>query len=354
VFLLCVGTLVAGALAWRDATAWIPGPSVSTITGSVEALYDIRAIEATASQPVGVAVSGDRLYVADARRGLIDVFTRDGDHVAEIGVGYLKAPVHVAVGPVDGRVYVADRGRDAVVVYAADGKRLRVLGSGGVDPTSTPAAWRPLALGFADDGTLYVADASERQQIVVFSPTGRRIASLGAELPLGRSGTSLAFPNGIAATEDSVLIADSNNGRVLVLDGDGGFLREVLTEGLPRGIAATEDGGFIVADAAMNTVRAYSARGLPVATAGAGGATAGLFSAPSGVAVADDGRVFVGDTGAGRVQVVRISGAAPRTSSTAARSRAWGLLAIALAAAALVAALLARRMSNGVAHSAAS
>lgn len=341
--LLALGAIVAGVLAWQAATGWIPGPSASTATGSVQALYDMRATE-TSSQPVGVAVSGDRVYVADARRGVVEVFTRDGGHLSTIGAGFLKAPVHVAVGPVDGRVYVSDRGRDAVVVYAADGEQLRILGPGGIEPTSPPVAWRPLALGFGDDGTLYVADASERQQIVVFSPTGRRMASFGADLPAGRTGASLAFANGMAVTDDRVLIADSNNGRILVLDREGRFVRALQVDGLPRGIAATGDGGFVVADAALNTVCAYSAAGARVAVAGSGGVTAGLFSEPSGVAIGDDGRIFVGNTGAGRVQVIRMTGAAPRATVTSGRTWMWAVLAAALAAGAVIVAVVSARL----------
>ena len=352
--LLALGAVIAGVMAWGVMASWIPGPSTSMAAGSVDALYDIRARDTTSSQPVGVAVSGDRVYVADAARGRIDVYTRDGAHVQAIGAGFLKAPVHVAIGPVDGRLYVTDRGRDAVVVYSVDGKRLRLLGSGGVDPTTTPTPWRPLALGFADDGTLYVADASERQQIVVFSPMGRRTDAFGADLPAGRTGSPLSFPNGIAVTGNTVLVADSNNGRILVLGRDGRFVRQVLTDGLPRGVAAAAGGGFVVADAAMNTVRVYSAGGRPVALAGLTGATAGLFSAPSDVAISDDGRIFVGNTGVGRVDVIRMSAVVPRARSTAGSDWTWLVVAAVFAAAAAAAAVLALRLSRRVVHNDAS
>jgi DNA-binding beta-propeller fold protein YncE len=350
VAMLAVAAVVAGIIAWSVAARWIPEPSTSVTSGSVQALYAIGE-KTSASQPVGVAISGDRLYVADARRGLVEVFDRNGSRLPSIGAGYLKAPVHVAVGPIDGRIYVCDRGRDAVVVYSADGERLRILGSGGVDPTSTPVAWRPLTLGFADDGALYVADASERQQIVSFSPTGRRMTVFGSGLPIGRTGSPLSFPNGLAVTGDSLLVADSNNGRVLVLGRDGGFVREIRTDGLPRGIAATGGGGFIVTDAALNSVTAYSSAGRPIAVAGLTGSTAGLFSAPSGVAIGEDGRVYVGNTGAGRVQVIRMSGARPATASASGRAWPWVLIAASLAALAIGAAFVASRLSRGVADS---
>jgi DNA-binding beta-propeller fold protein YncE len=342
VALLALATGVAGFMAWREAPSGIAGPTEAvTVEGTVTVLPAIRSTEATA-QPVGVAVSGDRLYVADGRRGLVDVLTRDGSHVATLGAGFLRSPAYVAVGPVDGRIYVTDRGRDQVVVFSTTGEVVRILGPGGVDPTSTAfPAWRPLGLGFAPDGILYVTDASDSQQVVVFSPTGRRIGAFGPGLPAGRTGEPLSFANGVCATHDSVLVADSNNGRVLVLGRDGVFVRELLTDGLPRGIAVLPDGRFVIADAALGVVRSYSAVGQQTSEAGGTGETAGMFATPSGVAISDDGRVFVGDTGNGRVDVLRMPDAAPGPVAAAPSSGMWALAAYVLLAATAVAAAFA-------------
>ena len=346
--LLAVATFVAGVMAWRAADSRLPEPGLASVEGSVTLLPAISLSDATEAQPVGVAVSGDRLYVADVRRGLVDVLTRDGSRVATIGAGFLKAPAYVAVGPVDGLVYVTDRGRDVVVVYSTTGERIRFLGPGGADPTSTVASsWKPLALGFAPDGTLYVTDASVRQQVVVFSPTGRRIGSLGAGIPAGRTGQELSFANGVAATDDAVLVADSNNGRIVVLDRQGGFVRELLTTGLPRGIAALPDGGFVMTDAALGVVRSYSAVGLQTGEAGLSGDTAGIFATPSGVAVSEDGRIFVGDTGNGRVDVLRMSAVGRRVVPVDGRTaRPWAIAAAVLLAATVGAVALAVRLAR--------
>ncbi len=350
VAVLAIGTCAAGAMAWSDATAWIPGPSMTTVEASVTVLPPIPSFDATRTQPIGVAVSGDRLYVVDARRAVVEVMSRDGSRIATIGAGFLKAPAYVAVGPVDGRIYVSDRGRNAVLVYSATGELLRVFDPAGTDPTSTVPPWRPLAVGFAPDGTFYVTDSSARQQVVEFSPTGRRVGALGAEIPVGRTGQPLSFANGVTATRDGVLVADSNNGRILMLDRSGALVREIPTQGLPRGVAALADGRFVVSDAALGTVSAYSADGALTGEAGLTGVSAGLFTEPSGVAVSDDGRIFVADTGSGRVDVLRMSAASPLPTSAPGRPWVWNLVTVLLLSATVSAALLASRHSSGSVH----
>jgi DNA-binding beta-propeller fold protein YncE len=249
----------------------------------------------------------------------------------------------VAVGPVDGRVYVSDRGRRSVVVYAADGTLFGVLTPDGVRAHATAAGqWLPLALGFAPDGTLYVADSSGEQDIAVFSPTGSRIATIGADVPTGRTGHRLAFPNGIAATADEVVVADSNNGRLLMFDRSGAFVRALPVDGLPRGLVVLSDGRIVVTDAATNLVTVYTAAGQPQITLGGSGVAAPHFTAPAGAAVDGSGHVYVGDAGSGDVQVLRTTAPASRGLIPATvPPNGWLLVTIVCAALALGAAALA-------------
>jgi DNA-binding beta-propeller fold protein YncE len=145
-------------------------------------------------------------------------------------------------------------------------------------------------------------------------------------------------------------VTDSNNGRVLVLSREGTFIRGLLTGGLPRGIAVRPDGRFVVADAALGVVRFYSAAGQQTSEAGGAGETAGMFLTPSGVAISDDGRVFVGDTGNGRVDVLRVENAASRPVSADRPSAPWALTTIGLLVAAAVAAALAVRSRRRSVH----
>jgi DNA-binding beta-propeller fold protein YncE len=319
-------------VAWHGGLAPVPkAGGVASAPVVLERVIPSR--DATRNQPTGVAVSGDRLYLADPRRAVVDVLTRFGSRVATIGAGWLQTPVYVAVGPVDGRVYVSDRGRGLVAIYAADGTRLGVLTPEGVRarmPKGT--SWRPLALGFAPDGVLYVADSSGDQHIAVFSPTGSRIGTIGADVPLGRSGRRLAFPNGIVATATEIVVADSNNGRLLIFDRTGAFMRAIPVDGLPRGLAVLADGRIVVTDATTDLVTVYTVAGRPQITIGGSGPASARFTAPAGAAVDPEGRVYIGDSGSGAVQVLRTTPPGAGATGRGAAGMDVGLMAVAVTA----------------------
>lgn len=308
---LLVSSGVAGYIAWRDASTAVTDPLAP---GQEQRAIGERVMDPAPSgrpgQPTGVAVSGDFVYAADPVAKAVLAFRRDGSRAATIGAGMLDTPVYVAVGPVDGRIYVSDRGSQRIVVFSATGARLRSFGPQGTGPApqATARPWKPLGLGFASDGTLYVADVEGEQSIAVFSPTGVRTGTIGDGLPLGRSGRRLAFPNGIVPLRDRTVVADGNNGRLLYLDREGTLVKVVPVDGLLRGAAALPDGRLIVADASNHVLRVFDADGQEGVRAGGYGREPGRFAYPAGVAVDDHARIYVGDAGNSRVQVVRIPG----------------------------------------------
>jgi len=290
----------------------------------------IPSSDTTPGGATGVAVSGDRVYVAESRKGFVRVTTRDGSAVATIGAGWLRTPVYVAVGPVDGRLYVSDRGRGEVAVFSATGERIGAVTPEGSSSAATDGAWLPLALGFAPDGVLYVADSAEPQSVDVFSATGSRIASLGVDVPDGRTGRTFAFPNGIAADAEQVLVADSNNGRLLVFDRSGAFLRQVAVDGIPRGIVLLRDGRIVVVDAASGSVEVLDAQGRVLGAVTGQAADGARLVAPAGVALGEDGTLYVVDSVSGRVFTATTPEAAGGQAGISAETRTWLLIAAGL------------------------
>jgi DNA-binding beta-propeller fold protein YncE len=96
--------------------------------------------------------------------------------------------------------------------------------------------------------------------------------------------------------------------------GDGGpALRAGLS--LPVDVAALPDGGYVIADAGNDAVRAVTPDGRITTLAGgerAGRRGVAHLRLPSGVAADSGGRIFVADTGDNRVLVLERSGVAHR------------------------------------------
>jgi hypothetical protein len=88
--------------------------------------------------------------------------------------------------------------------------------------------------------------------------------------------------------------------------------------GYVRGVAAAADGGFYIADTDLDVVRHVTADGNISTVAGGGLPADGIgdglpakqaaLASPSDVAVADDGTLYISDTGNGRIRRVGTNG----------------------------------------------
>jgi DNA-binding beta-propeller fold protein YncE len=346
----CVGVLAFAAAACLVFGATGSAPDVPFLTvsaphGALSVKRVIATQDPALGAPAGIAVSGDRLYVAYPRAGVVEVLSREGSRTATIGKGWLTTPAYVAVGPVDGRIYVSDRTRGEVGVFTVAGDLWGVLAPAGLIPDAESGpAWRPLALSFAPNGTLYVADSGASQSIAVFSPDGSRAGTLGAGVPEGRAGSAFAFVNGIAAGRSRVLVADSNNGRLVEFDPSGRFVAVVAVDGLPRGIVETASGRVVMTDAASDAVTLLDATGKRIGSIDGGTGSQEHFASPAGIAEDSGGAVYVTDASTAQVFVLATGDGTPGTAVLTAGVR-WTLLVLGAAALGL-AVLLAKHTRN--------
>jgi tripartite motif-containing protein 71 len=290
--------------------------------------------------------------VADAGARVVAVFDRGGTRVATLSGGGLKLPAYVAVDPRDGRVLVSDRQTGALLVFGADGKAMGPFDPklpAGVAATGTVAPWRPLAAAFAADGTLYVTDTSREHRVLMFGPDGifRRTLT-------GTPGSALSYPNGVAAMGLDVVVADSNNARLLIFARDGSVKLEIPTGGLPRGVAVVTSrrgvsvtSDLVVADTIGRRLTFWASDGASLGDAGRPGSGGAEFSFPTDVSAGPDGTVYVTDTGNRRVQMWSLGPDAtgPATHAAARAPRPWWLYALAAALVAGAGTLVARSIS---------
>lgn len=330
-----VVAVVAGWLLWAARGAAESGTAVTFPPPAFSREFGSTGRDALV-QPVGIAASDGRVYVADSERGDVVVYTAAGSLVATIGAANLSTPVYVAVGPLDGLLYVSDRSKRSVQVFETGGRFVRTFEP--LDDAGKAAArgWQPLALAFGDDGTLYVSDVGSRQRVLAFGPTGRFLGETGADVPVGASGKTLSFVNGLAASGGRLFVADSNNSRVLVLGGQLRFERAAAFAGLPRGLTVLADGMLLVVDTTGSELRVLGADGATRSRAGAKGQESGQLLLPTAVASDGSGDVFVTDTGNRRVSVWRVAGAVRRDlfEQAASDPRWWGVAVAVLVGAA--------------------
>lgn len=186
------------------------------------------------------------------------------------------------------------------------------LGFTGSGPAEFSA---PRSLGFAPDGTMYVAD-SRNHRIQHFSINGEYLDEFGSYAD-GTTGAppvgTFNEPWGVAIAENgNIFVSDTWNHRVQKFSPDGtpltswGFFGTSENQGAmygPRGIAISPDGRVFVADTGNQRILIFDQDGNQLGVMGSNGYEIGQFSEPVDVAIDSMGNVFVTDAWNQRVQV---------------------------------------------------
>jgi sugar lactone lactonase YvrE len=178
-----------------------------------------------------------------------------------VGPGEFSTPRNVTIGP-DGRIYIADSGNHRIQVFDADGSFQTSWGEFGVEPGNFNEPWN-LAV---DESYVYVAD-TWNYRIQKFTLDGVLEAVYGRNgSPIDQNDPGLGLlygPRDILLLDDNrLLVTDTGNHRLQVLDRDGNFLQSI--------------GQF--------------------------GSQPGQFNEPVGLANGPEGSVYVADTWNGRIQ----------------------------------------------------
>ncbi len=213
--------------------------SVSTIAGvdGKPGYRDGGAKSALFRAPVGIAVSGEIIYVADTYNDRIRVIengavstlagNRKGFADSENGIkSRFDTPCSLAIWS-EGKILVADTGNRRIRVIEADGKTWTLTGSGNGplmrDGLLSEARFaQPAALTVNESGVIYVSDENAIRVIgrralpLVETISQRQQGFSDGKTPLSRFNR----PSGLAADrKENVFITDSSNQLVRVLTG---------------------------------------------------------------------------------------------------------------------------------------
>ncbi|GAW93590.1 6-bladed beta-propeller [Calderihabitans maritimus] len=257
-------------------------------------------------KPVGVALDErGYVYVADAGSHQIKVFSPGGRPVMAFGKpgtepGQLNYPYGLAFTP-EGELLVSDPANERVSIYSRKGHFLKTLVSGGNDL----GLIRPGGLTVKGD-VIYISDLWGHQ-IVVVDGQGKLVRRIGRP---GSGGGELRYPQSVAIDDQGRLwVADAGNNRIQVFDKEGNFLFMIGGEnspvsfGLLRGIAIDNLQRVLIADSINSTIRVFDPEGKELFSFGGYGEEETQFIYPIGLAVGEDGKIYVADRGNQRVQV---------------------------------------------------
>jgi len=128
--------------------------------------------------PEGLAITLDKVYVADTGNSILRAYDRDGAFLFSLGApgsqaGQFDAPSSIAIGK-DGRIYVADTGNKKVEVFTPEGLFLFWFGTKG----NEPGQWkRPDKIAVDASDRIYVLDSSN-ERIEEFDSSARYLRSI--------------------------------------------------------------------------------------------------------------------------------------------------------------------------------
>ncbi len=261
------------------------------------------AIAARLNFPAGLAVDSEgAVYIADS-----------GNHaVRKIRGGVISTlltaatPAGLAIDSVD-TLYIADPGSGQILRRSSDGRTSIIPGD---------AADIAVRL----DGTVLVSFANQVREI---GPDGTTRLIAGSTAPSGENGPAiqarLRSPAGLALDHlGNVYFSERAANRLRVIT-PAGTIHTVQNTSFvsPGGVSAGPDGSIYVADTGRHRIRRISRSGRVTEVAGDGEAgfsgdngpaTAARLNAPAAVLVAPDGRLWISDSGNGRIRVVDTDG----------------------------------------------
>jgi DNA-binding beta-propeller fold protein YncE len=251
--------------------------------------------------------SAGRVIVSDPEANAVHVL--DGERSFRIAGGphrLLLKPAGVAVDAED-KIYVADSVRGLVEVYTPQGQFIRFIGR--IDDESLFELPAGIAIDRAK-GRLYVLDFL-RDRLFVMDLNGRILERVG----LHRSPDAVEFdhPTSIALAGNGVAVLDSAASRIQILGPDF-KLRKSFEIGLNQhsyapkafGFAADREGNVFVNDLRDSFLRVYGPDGKPLHTIGKRGGFEGEFEGPQGLWIEGTGKIYVADSGNRRIQVFQL------------------------------------------------
>jgi sugar lactone lactonase YvrE len=214
----------------------------------------------------------------------------------------LAEPYGMAVDS-KGNLYVADQKVGAIFIFNTETRDVELIKN-----KVHGHFVRIIGLAIDDNDRLFVSDPGLRH-VLVFDAAHKaeEVITDGmvepGNLALDRENRLLYVSD---VELDQVLVYDADTFKLKRKMGTTGHKHELTTPGdfaKPTGLAVDQEGNLYVADTLNNRIEIFDADGKFISTFGKAGDGPGYFSRPKGVAIDSDGHIWVADGMQDRVQV---------------------------------------------------
>ena len=201
-------------------------------------------------------------------------------------------------------VYIADSKVRAIFLVNVDTGEYSMIKNG----SDAKFQWL-IGLAIDDSDRLFASDSGKRH-VLVFDKNHKVEAAISE---------GLVGPGGIAIDNENRLlyVTDAEQDLVLVYDADPPFklIRKLGKPGTehtstapgefakPTGVAVDQDGNVFISDTWNNRIEEFDADGRFIRTFGEAGDGPGFFARPKGISIDGDGHIWVADAMQNRVQV---------------------------------------------------
>ena len=268
-------------------------------------------------QPIGMSAASGLIHVADEARNQVLVFSSDGQEIQSYGgdglIDFVRPNSVTTL--LNGDMLVVDTWNYQIRQIDSSGNLLAQWGSAGEFGFDAPhdpvdGFWGPRDVAVNSDGMIFVSDTGNKRIRVYRLQEGEAVYIFD----IGRGGSGageLDEPSGLALHSDGRLfVADTWNRRVATFDLAGNHLHDFRVRGwygsaFNRPYLALDEGRNLlyVTDPDANRVLVYHPSGDCVGSFGQDGTIGdnGHFQAIAGIAVDEDGFVYVSDSAAGKV-----------------------------------------------------
>lgn len=275
--------------------------------------------DAEMGEPFGIAVRDGEIYFSDGASGTIVKLGPDGK--TGVFASGFNTPSGIAFLP-SGDLVVADTGSHTIKKVSPAGVVSLLAGVENVDgsadgPANSATFNGPTGVATTDNGEVYVSD-TYNDRIRFIDRQGVVATVSGGSRGFADGGPDAKFdtPIGIALWHDKLLVADSGNRRIRVVEpqhsvstlagtgdedlGDGTLASAAFV--LPTAVAVDDTGAIFIADG--NAIRVIGRRAFPFVETLSGETRGYLdgtssqarFNRPSGIAIDGSGFVLVADS----------------------------------------------------------